>query len=242
MNQNIIQTRDLNFYFGKFQALKNVSLSVPTGSIYGFIGPNGAGKTTTIRTLLGLFEIPVQTVFIEGKDIRKERIEILKNIGAMVETPSLYDHLSANDNLEITRRLLDVEKSRINEVLLITNLQNVNKKVKAYSMGMKQRLSLALALLSKPKILILDEPTNGLDPYGIKEVRELLLQLNKDFGITIFLSSHILSEIEKLVTHIGIINKGTLIFQGTLEELKMKDQQKTLEEIFFEIMENRSIE
>ena len=216
----IIQTQNLDFSFGKQKVLDGLSVEVETGAIYGFVGPNGAGKTTTIRTLLGLYPVRESKVFLFGKDIQKERIDILRNIGAMVEIPSLYDHLSARDNLEITRKLLNVGKKRIDEVLNIVDLQKAkNKKVKAYSLGMKQRLGIALALLSNPKLLILDEPTNGLDPIGIKEIRELLQNLNREFGTTVFLSSHILNEVEKLVTHIGVINNGKLAFQGTLSDL-----------------------
>lgn len=216
----IIQTKNLDFSFGKFKALEKLSIEVEQGAIYGFVGPNGAGKTTTIRTLLGLYPVPEETVFIFGNDIRKERINILRKTGALVEVPSLYDHISARDNLEITRKILDVDKNRVDEVLNIVDLQKTkNKKVKAFSLGMKQRLGIALALLSNPQLLILDEPTNGLDPIGIKEIRELLQNLNREYGTTIFLSSHILNEVEKLVTHIGIINKGKLAFQGTLAEL-----------------------
>ena len=216
----IIQTQNLDFSFGKQKVLDGLSVEVETGAIYGFVGPNGAGKTTTIRTLLGLYPVRESKVFLFGKDIQKERIDILRNIGAMVEIPSLYDHLSARDNLEITRKLLNVGKKRIDEVLNIVDLQKAkNKKVKAYSLGMKQRLGIALALLSNPQLLILDEPTNGLDPIGIKEIRELLQNLNREFGTTVFLSSHILNEVEKLVTHIGVINNGKLAFQGTLSDL-----------------------
>jgi lantibiotic transport system ATP-binding protein len=216
----IICIENLTFSFKDHVVLKNLTLHVPEKSIYGFVGPNGAGKTTTIRTLLGLYAVETGKVSFSGKDICSDRIEILSRIGAMVEQPSLYEHLNARDNLEITRTLLRVSKSRIDELLEIVGLTNSSKKkVKAFSLGMKQRLGIAIALLSNPELLILDEPTNGLDPHGIKELRELLAHLNKEFGTTIFLSSHILSEIEKLVTHVGIINKGQMIFEGTLGEL-----------------------
>ncbi len=216
----IIQTNNLSFYFKDFKALNNLCLDVPQNSIYGFVGPNGAGKSTAIRTILGLYPVEEKKIFVLGKEINKHRIAILENVGAMVETPSLYDHLTAKDNLEITRLIKNVDKKRIDTVLQIVGLDKAaNKKVKAYSLGMKQRLGIAIALLSQPQLLILDEPTNGLDPHGIKEVRELLLYLNKECGTTIFLSSHILNEVEKLVTHVGVINKGELIFQGKLSEL-----------------------
>ena len=216
----IIQTKELNYSFGTFKALNNVSLAVREGSIYGFVGPNGAGKTTTIRALLGLYPVKKETVFVFGKDIQKERIEILKSVGAMVETPSHYEHLSARDNLDIARIIHRIDKKRINEVLEIVGLSKfAEKKVSKFSMGMKQRLGIAWALLAKPKLLILDEPTNGLDPHGIKEIRELLGYLNKENNTTILISSHILSELERLISDVGIINNGSLVFQGGLPEL-----------------------
>jgi lantibiotic transport system ATP-binding protein len=216
----IIQTKNLDYSFGAFKALNDVSLEVKEGAIYGFVGPNGAGKTTTIRTLLGLYPVKKETVFVLGKDIQTERINILKNVGAMVETPAHYEHLSARDNLEIARTIHRVDKKRVNEVLDIVGLSKyAGKKVSKFSLGMKQRLGIAWALLSKPRLLILDEPTNGLDPYGIKEIRELLGYLNKEYNTTILISSHILSELERFITDVGIINGGSLVFQGSLSNL-----------------------
>lgn len=229
MSLNIIQTTKLDYSFGTFRALNEVSLNVPESSIYCFLGPNGAGKTTTIRTLLGLYNVPANTINIFGKDIQKERISILENIGSLVETPSLYEHLTAYENLNILRHYLGGKKERIEEVLEIVDLTHaIKKKVKAMSLGMKQRLALAIALFNNPKLLILDEPTNGLDPQGIREVRELLIKLNKERGITIFISSHILSEVEKLATNVGVINKGKLVFEGTMTELKRASQNRIL--------------
>lgn len=216
----VIQTNELNYSFGEFKALNGVSLRIKEGAIYGFVGPNGAGKTTTIRTLLGLYPVEAGKVFLFGKDITKERIKILSSVGAMVETPAHYEHLTAKDNLEIARIIHKLEKKRVGEVLEIVGLtRQANKKVSKFSLGMKQRLGIAWALLAKPKILILDEPTNGLDPIGIKEIRELLGFLNKENGTTILISSHILSELERFVTDVGIINNGSLLFQGSLSEL-----------------------
>lgn len=217
---SIIQTNNLNYSFGNFKVLNDVSIEVKEGSIYGFVGPNGAGKTTTIRTLLGLYPVNMNSVFLFGKDIQKERIDILRQVGSMVETPTHYEHLSARDNLEIARIIHKIDKKRINEVLDIVGLSKfAGKKVGKYSLGMKQRLGIAWALLAKPKILILDEPTNGLDPHGIKEIRELLGYLNKEHNTTIFISSHILSELERFITHLGIIKNGALLFQGALTDL-----------------------
>jgi lantibiotic transport system ATP-binding protein len=216
----IIKTSGLNYSFGEFRALSKVTLEVKEGSIYGFVGPNGAGKTTTIRTLLGLYPVKEGSIFLFGKDIQKERVEILKNVGAMVEMPAHYEHLSARDNLEIARIIHKLDKKRVNEVLETVGLcKNADKKVSKFSMGMKQRLGIAWALLARPKILILDEPTNGLDPIGIKEIRELLGYLNRESNTTILISSHILSELERFITDVGIINKGSLVFQGSLAEL-----------------------
>ena len=217
----IIETENLQFGFTKDKlVLKDINLGVEKGSIYGFLGPNGAGKTTTIRLLLGLLTPNSGSITLFGKSLMNNSLEIFNNIGAMIEMPSLYEHLTGFDNLAITSKISDIRIKRIDEVLEIVKLTNAAKiKVKEYSMGMKQRLGLALALLSKPQLLILDEPTNGLDPQGMIETRELLQKLNKEFGITILVSSHLLSEIEKLVNHLGIINNGELIFEGTIQEL-----------------------
>jgi ABC-2 type transport system ATP-binding protein len=218
----IIDTQQLTFGYNKNRlVLDNINLKVEKGSIYGFLGPNGAGKTTTIRLLLGLLIPQSGNISLFDKPLSKNQIEIFRRVGAMIETPSLYEHLTGFDNLEITRKLKRIKNSRIKDVLEIVKLTNVAKtKVKQYSLGMKQRLGLAIALLSEPPLLILDEPTNGLDPHGIIETRELLLDLNRNFATTILVSSHLLAEIEKLVTHVGIINKGKLIFQNTIQELQ----------------------
>jgi lantibiotic transport system ATP-binding protein len=221
---HVIETSNLSFAFRKgAPVVKNINLQVEKGSIYGFLGPNGAGKTTTIRLILGL--LPQEnSIRLFGKNFNPRSQDVFSRIGALIETPSMYGHLSGFDNLEITRRLQNASKSRIGEVLELVGLKGAaNKKAKQYSLGMKQRLGLAMALLSNPEVLILDEPTNGLDPNGMIETRELLLRLNKESGTTIFLSSHLLSEIEKIATHVGIINRGELVFQGkTADLLSMK--------------------
>ena len=217
----IIETNRLSFGFSKDKTvLHEINLQIPQGSIYGFLGPNGAGKTTTIRLLLSLITPNSGSIKLFGRSMPNNSLEIFNNIGAMIELPSLYEHLTGFDNLEITSKIKDISIKRIGEVLEIVKLTNAAKtKVKEYSMGMKQRLGLALALLSEPQLLILDEPTNGLDPQGMIETRELLQKLNEEFGITILVSSHLLYEIDKLVNHLGIINNGELIFQGTIQEL-----------------------
>jgi ABC-2 type transport system ATP-binding protein len=219
--ENYIETNALNFSFGSLKVLNELSIEVPSGSIYGFLGPNGAGKTTTIRALLGLYKTNGDHIRLFGESINHNKISILNRIGALVESPTVYEHLSGYDNIEITRKLRNLHRNRTNEVLKTVNLlQDAKRPVRHYSLGMKQRLGLALALLSEPELLILDEPTNGLDPHGIIEIRELLLSLQKEKGTTVFTSSHILGEIEKIASHVGIINKGSLLFQGTLRELR----------------------
>ena len=219
--QFVIETNNLSFGFSKKNStLKNINLKVERGSIYGFLGPNGAGKTTTIRLLSGLLPDPNNSVFLFNQNFLQNRVQCLSKTGALIEQPSLYEHLSGFDNLEITRQLKKIPKERINDVLQTVRLSEAAfKKVKAYSLGMKQRLGIALALLPEPELLILDEPVNGLDPSGIMEMRELLQTINKKYNTTIFLSSHLISEVEKIVTHIGIINMGEMLFQGTINDL-----------------------
>jgi ABC-2 type transport system ATP-binding protein len=218
----IIETNNLRFSFNKTErTIKDVNLKVEKGSIYGFLGPNGAGKTTTIRLLLGLLMAPVSNIKVFGKDLAENRMEILSKTGSLIEHPSLYEHVTGYDNMEIIRLVRKVPKKKVSDILDLMGLTDVaGKRVSEYSMGMKQRLGIAIALLGDPELLILDEPVNGLDPNGIVEIRELMKKLNKDSGVTIFLSSHLLSELEKIVTHVGIINKGEMVFQGTIGELR----------------------
>ncbi|MBK9556506.1 MAG: ATP-binding cassette domain-containing protein [Bacteroidetes bacterium] len=224
-----ITTNNLTYRFnGKETVLSDINLQVPTGSIYGFLGPNGAGKTTTLRLLLGLLKKQDGEINIFNLPFEKNRIDILRKTGSLIESPSLYAHLSAKENLAILQKVYQCKPSRIEEVLKIVGLENTGKKSTGkFSLGMKQRLSIAIALMHEPELLILDEPTNGLDPNGIIEMRELLKQLNKDLGMTILVSSHLLAEIEKMVTHVGIINKGKLIFQGTMGELHEAQHQQS---------------
>ncbi len=221
MNEYIVQTTGLDYVHSKkAKTLTNIDLKIAKGQIYGFLGPNGAGKTTTLRLLLGLLKNQHGRIEIFGQDLQTSRIEILKRVGSLIENPSLYGHLRADENLEVYREIYGASKARVIEVLKIVGLDNTaNKKVKQFSLGMKQRLSVALALLPNPDLLILDEPANGLDPTGIMELRELIKKLNKELGMTILMSSHQLTEIEKMVSHVGIIAKGEMIFQGSLEEL-----------------------
>lgn len=212
----------------KEMVLNNINLQVKEGSIYGFLGPNGAGKTTTLRLVLGLLKKQQGNITVFGKSFEQHRVSVLSRLGSLIESPSLYGHLTAVENLLVLQKIYQCPKDRIQTVLDMVGLQNTgNKKAGQFSLGMKQRLSIAVAMLNDPSLLILDEPTNGLDPNGIIEIRELLKRLNREQGLTIIISSHLLSEIEKLVTHIGIINKGNMMFQGTLQQLTDKQQQSS---------------
>jgi ABC-2 type transport system ATP-binding protein len=212
-----IKTHALGRRFGDTVAVDDLDLVVPSGSVYGFLGPNGAGKSTTIKMVLGLIRLTSGSLRILGST---EPRKALSRIGAMVEAPSLYSHLTGRENLRITQRLRDTDRSEIDRVLDIVHLRDAaNRPVRDYSMGMHQRLGLALALLGQPELLVLDEPTNGLDPAGIREIRDLLRNLPTDEGVTIFLSSHLLDEVERCATHIGVINHGKLLLQGPLEDL-----------------------
>ncbi|EQB90218.1 ABC-2 type transport system ATP-binding protein [Clostridium punense] len=216
----IIETKNLSKKYKESEVVKNLNLKVPKGCIYGFLGPNGAGKSTTIRMLLGLIKMNQGEVSILGKSIKNNRVEILREVGALVESPSYYGNLSAYDNLDIVRSILGLTKEHINEALKIVGLSDCEKKlVKNFSLGMKQRLGIAKAIIGQPKVLILDEPTNGLDPLGIIEIREMIKGLPDKTGMTVLVSSHILSEIEQIATHVGIVNKGVLCYQGTLGDL-----------------------
>jgi lantibiotic transport system ATP-binding protein len=228
----VIKTTALTYYFNKQQkTLDDINLEVEKGSIYGFLGPNGAGKTTTLRLLLGLLKKQQGSIQIFGKEFDRHRMESLKKIGSLIEQPSLYGHLTASENLGIYRKIYGASKESIDKVLQLVGLPGTGKKkAKQFSLGMKQRLSIAVALLHNPELLILDEPTNGLDPNGIIETRELIKKLNKEDGVTIIVSSHILAEIERMATHVGIIHKGKLLFQGTLGELQnMKSRQSFIQ-------------
>ncbi|TBO45097.1 ABC transporter ATP-binding protein [Pedobacter kyonggii] len=222
MGNYAIETVGLNFNFGNQVIVKDLSLQVPKGSIYGFLGPNGAGKTTTIKILLNLLKSPSDQVFIFGKEINSNRIATLKRIGALVEQPAIYGHLTGKENLINRCILLGIKKTKADEMLSLVGLaEAANKKANKYSLGMKQRLGIAQALISDPELLLLDEPTNGLDPNGIIEVRNLMIDLATKHQKTILVSSHLLAEIERTATHVGIINKGQLLFQGTINELHL---------------------
>ncbi|HEU4769712.1 MAG TPA: ABC transporter ATP-binding protein, partial [Pyrinomonadaceae bacterium] len=225
----LIETRGLTRRFGARTAVDDLNLSVPAAGVYGFLGPNGAGKTTAIRMLLGLIRPNAGEVRLFGVAVARNRSALMRRVGALVESPSLYPHLTGRENLEVTRRLLGADRNLINVALNTVNLtKDANRRVREYSLGMRQRLGLALALLNKPELLILDEPTNGLDPAGIHEMRDLIRRLPAQFGVTVFLSSHLLSEVEQIASHIGIIHEGQLLFQGPLTELQARQQTQLI--------------
>ena len=216
---NIIETHDLCKQYGNALRVTHLDLDVPEGSVYGFLGPNGAGKSTTLKMILGLVRPTAGSIRVLGKSMdSKNRLAVLRQVGSLIESPSYYGHLTGEENLRIVQTLRGVPEKNIREVLQIVRLDGQRgKKVAHYSLGMKQRLGLAAALLGYPKLLILDEPTNGLDPAGIQEMRELICELPERFGMTVVVSSHLLSEIDQMADHVAIIRDGELVFQDTLE-------------------------
>jgi len=220
-HSNIIQIKKLSKAFGSLQAVDNLSLNVPTGSIYGFLGPNGAGKSTTIRLMLALIRPDIGEIELLGHSVTTGRNSALGKVGAFVEEPGFYINLSARQNLNLLARLTGtVDNARIREVLEIVDLTDrADDKVKAYSRGMRQRLGIAQALLDRPQLLILDEPTSSLDPAGIRDIRQLIIRLAAEEKMTVFLSSHILHEVEQLCTHVAILHQGRLIQSGSVKEL-----------------------
>jgi ABC-2 type transport system ATP-binding protein len=232
MEHNVLQTFGLTRRFGSLVAVDQINLHVPQGSVYSFLGPNGAGKTTTIRMLLGLIRPHSGKVMVFGSALDRERLSILKGVGALVESPSLYPHLTGRENLELIRRMTGGTRAQIDRALSIVRMtQDAHRLVSHYSTGMRQRLGLAVALLNEPELLILDEPTNGLDPAGIHEIRQLICDLPRQSGVTVFVSSHLLNEVEQMAAlveraHIGIIDRGELIFEGTPDQLRARYQDQ----------------
>jgi ABC-2 type transport system ATP-binding protein len=223
-----ILARGLTRQFPGGFGVNELDLNVPVGAIYGFLGPNGAGKTTSIRLLLGLLRPQAGSICLFGQPLTPNRRESLAQVGALVESPSLYGHLSGRDNLEVTRRLLNLPRARIEAVLdRVGLLSDADRRVRDYSLGMRQRLAIGLALLGEPRLLILDEPGNGLDPSGILDMRQLLRGLAAE-GITVFVSSHLLSEVELIATHVGVLQAGRLRFEGRLEELRGRVRPRLL--------------
>ncbi len=213
-----IETSGLTRRFDKRTVVDRLNLQVERGGIYGFLGPNGSGKTTTIRLLLGLIRPDAGDIQVFGMQLCQS---LRRRIGSVVEAPSLYSHLTGRENLEVMRRQIDAPRSSIDRSLSVVRLNgDANRLVREYSLGMKQRLGLALALIHSPDLLILDEPTNGLDPAGIHEMRDLLRRMPGEHNVTVFLSSHLLSEVEQIAGFVGILHEGRLVFQGRLDELR----------------------
>ena len=222
MISNVLQIKDLQKEFKDTQVVNLSSLSVQQGEIYGFLGPNGAGKTTTMKMILSLISRTDGEIEVFGQSIGTDK-QYLNQIGSMIEEPSYYPNLTGYENLLVFQKILGFDKKNIQESLKIVGLdqpKNKKKLVKDYSLGMKQRLALAFALVKKPRLLILDEPTNGLDPAGIHEIRELIIKLAKEQGITVFISTHILSEVEHIADRVGIINHGQLVYEGEIRKIQ----------------------
>ena len=229
MSKYILETNELTKVFGNQKAVNNVSLKIEKNSVYGLLGPNGAGKSTTLKMITGMLHKTSGEIMFEGHEWSRND---LSDIGALIEMPPLYENLSARENLKVRTLLLGLHEARIDEVLEIVDLKNTGKKKSGqFSLGMKQRLGIAIALLNNPKLLILDEPTNGLDPLGIQELRDLIRSFPKK-GITVILSSHILAEVEQIADHIGIIHDGELKYQNVI------DHNENLEELFMNVVKN----
>lgn len=240
MSKQILKCENLNKKFGKKQILKNVSFEIEEGDILGFIGPNGAGKTTTIKLILGLQSITQGKVTINGYDVEKDFTKAIKKVGAIVENPDLYMYLSGYDNLKLISNLYkEIDEKRIEEVIKLVKLENrIKDKVSKYSLGMRQRLGIAQAILHKPNLLILDEPTNGLDPEGIKEMRDLLINLAKNENIAILISSHNLAELDNLCNKVCIIKNGQIIETSKIGDIKKTSKN---EQFILEIENTKSI-
>lgn len=239
----IITTNGLTKKYKNFTSVDNVSLHIRKGSIYGFLGPNGAGKSTTMKMLLGLTAPTKGSFTIDGKHLPTDRMVILKEIGSFIEQPSFYANLTGRENLDIIRRILGLPKQAVEDALDLVSLSEFGDRLaKKYSLGMKQRLGLAGALIGRPPILILDEPTNGLDPSGIHEIRNLIKSLPSLYDCTVLISSHMLSEIELMADDIGILNHGHLLFEGSMDELRQNALQSgfaadNLEDMFLSMVD-----
>ena len=228
--QTIIQTQRLTKVYGGAVRVKQVELQVREGEIYGFLGPNGAGKSTTMKMILGLVKPTEGAVTVLGMPfVQKNRIAILKAVGSLIESPAYYGHLTGRENMRVLQRLLDLPERNVQEAVRIVRMEGqMDKRVRAYSLGMKQRLGIAMAIARFPKLLMLDEPTNGLDPAGIEEIRELIKRLPQDYGMTVMISSHLLSEVDRMATAVGILSHGELIFQNSMETLEQRRRPRTL--------------
>ena len=239
MNNTILEIKNLSKKSGSSYRVKNLSMSIPKSCVYGFLGPNGAGKTTTLKMILGLIKKDAGEIKMFGEDVSsKNLLALLHKTGSLIENPGGYPHLSGLENMQIIAKLKGVNESEIEKALKTVRLyEQKDKKLGAYSLGMKQRLGIAMALLGDPKLLILDEPSNGLDPAGIMEIRNLITSLPKERGMTVLISSHLLNEIEQMADYVGIIHKGQMLYQGKLSELESTG--KNLEQIFLELTGER---
>ena len=228
MTNEVLKIENLKKVIGKRTIVSDISIELKEGEIFGFLGPNGAGKSTTIKMIVGLSKITEGNIYVGGCSVKKDFKRAMRYIGCIVENPDMYHYMSGLDNLRIFAKIYKgIDEARINEVVKIVDLERAIKdKVKTYSLGMKQRLGIAQALLHSPKLLILDEPTNGLDPAGIKEMRELLQRLSSETGLTVFISSHILGEMQQMCDRVGIIHKGKIVTIKSVEELLSMTQQE----------------
>ncbi|HIS31345.1 MAG TPA: ABC transporter ATP-binding protein [Candidatus Limivivens intestinipullorum] len=218
---NIIETKNLTKSYGDFTAVSHLNMHIRKGTVYGFLGPNGAGKSTTMKMFLGLTKPTDGSFSVDGKTYPSDRRAILQEVGSFIEAPAFYGNLTGEENLDIIRRILGLPKSAMNEALELVGLTQFRRRLaKKYSLGMKQRLGLASALIGRPPILILDEPTNGLDPVGIHEIRTLIRSLPQRYDCTVLVSSHLLSEVELMADDIGILNHGRLLFEGSIQSLR----------------------
>ncbi len=226
MEKVVLEIKNVSKSFGRTKIIDNLTFSVNSGEIFGFLGPNGAGKTTTMKMVLGLIPFSDGDICINGYSIKKDFEKAMQNVGGIVENPDLYEYMTGYENLKLVARIYKVDKKRIDEIVDIVGLkEKIKLKVKKYSLGMKQRMSVALALIRNPKLLVLDEPTNGLDPVAIHELRDLLKDLAHNRGVCVFVSSHLLSEVELMCDRVGILDKGRLIkIEGLKNITEIKDK------------------
>lgn len=243
----MIETRNLTKAYGGFTAVSQLNLHIRKGSVYGFLGPNGAGKSTTMKMFLGLTKPTDGAFHIDKKRFPQNRTAILKEIGSFIEAPAFYGNLTGKENLDIIRRILGLPKDSVDDALSLTGLTEFKDRLaRKYSLGMKQRLGLAGALIGRPPVLILDEPTNGLDPVGIHEIRSLIRSLPEQYNCTVLVSSHLLSEVELMADDIGILNHGHLLFEGSMKDLKEHAynaglQADNLEDTFLAMIEEDNL-
>ncbi len=238
--ENILEIKNLSKYFGKSKVVDSINLTIKEGEIFGFLGPNGAGKTTTIKMILGLLSIDEGEIKVNGYDVKKEFEKAMENASGIVENPDMYGYMTGRDNLKLYARLRGVKNERIDEVISLVDMKEAaNMKVSKYSLGMKQRMGLALTLLNSPKLLILDEPTNGLDPAGIKHLRDILKEISRKDKVAVFVSSHILTEMELMCDKVAVINKGKIV---KIEEIGKEKQDEESEETVISVQQLQDAE